>query len=1113
MNSKNINKHIIHGITSSDRTVAVLYGPAVAGKTDAAVQIYNHFNDSNASSNCILLTPNPHSVAYMQNRLLDVEDGNSKSEEILLNPQVMTFADLGERILLNKDKTPATLSAFARRLLLRRITDQLMDEEKLPHLAPIGDTPGLMDTLDRSIAELKRAAVEPDDFLKLCNTQRPHAGGRVKDKLRDLAEIYARYQNHLRESDTYDPEGRMWQARATLASLSGNEAISPLEGVRSIVADGFTDFTPTQLEILRLLSSRLERIVITLPLGDDNRQRMWRWTQRTLENIRRVFADDMLEIQLKGDSAGRQRPAPLSPAWDNLFTLEPDLCKPPEEMQIISAADIEAEVTAVAKRIKALLFAGARPGDIAVVIRSMEAYREPIRRIFGDCEIPVNVPGCALGDSPAIRYLLEAASLPPQFEFNHVLRVIKSSYFLPEALGDFTEQTIRNAEWLIRNGNVLGGRDAYREAAERITKSYKPQKDTGDDENFCRRSQMPPDDIRIAANMLEKLFEVIESSHNSDNGGVNLLKIGDELGIYQSACRHRREELVADDLRALGEVAKLLAAQKDNPPVEHLRRALQASSAPSAGGGRAVDVLEVLQARSMRYRHVFMLGVGEGQFPRKFMEGSLLSEDQKARLNEAGFALDRRDDLTAREMLLFYLGVSRADETLTLSFSQGATASGTGGQGQPSCFLQSLCEPFGGLDVMRMQYIPPGRFLPECDDVTSARHAAIAAVAGMFEDNDGRYNPALSWAAGQCPQKLQNVAMGLWALHRRWKRGPCDEFDGRINSKQHLAALDCRYGMDVPFSSSQLNTYGQCPWWFFATYVLGLEPLAEPQRRLEPVARGIFCHNVLFRVMKTLSNECGGPVPLAEVDESHIEVVLDDAVAAEARDVETRKPPYPILWNIQRRQMHRELGEYLAAQHDEAAGLRCAHFELGFDTSRWDTEMLDEFSTESPLEINIPDFGPLKIRGKIDRVDYAGDGPDRRLMVIDYKTGRLPSAADIEDGRSLQIVLYSAAAEKILSTPSVGGAFHGIAPGHRAGETYFAVGRKHGRKTLNEDSYAALYEKVLDRVGKFVSGIRSGRFDLLPSKKCPAYCPFSQICDFRQSRANLKDESSETADE
>ncbi len=1114
MKSQNTSERILKRIGSCEKPVVVLYGPAACGKTAAALRVYNQFNDSPGSSECILLAPNPRVVEYLQKLLLEEAPARQGAGAILTNPQVMTFAGVGERILLHSGQRPESLSPFARRLLLGRITDGLLDEDKLPHLAPIGDTPGLMDALDRSIAELKRAAIEPQAFAEACGKQGRRTDGGIKGKLLDLSAIYARYQDHLHHSNTYDPQGRMWQARAILARLNDEAPPPGLEGVRAVVADGFTDFTPTQLEILRLLSGRLERIVITLPLARDQRDRMWRWTRRTLENIRRVFAGDVMEISIEHESKQRLRRAPLSSAWDNLFAHNGARCAPPKNMKIISAPDVDVEVAATAKRVKALLLEGAPAGSIAVIVRSMEVYREPIRRIFAESKIPARLDGGSLGDSPVIRFLLDVASLCPHFEFNHVLRVIKSSYFRPRALGEYSEQTVRHAEGLIRTANVIGGREAYKKAAERMMKLSRRGDQESPDEDEPQVRQMPSEDIRSGAEMLEVLFELVESANC--NGGTDVLKIVDKLDVRRTVCQHRRDEATAHDLRSLEKLANLLPGQDDLPDAEHLRRALHATASPAPAGGACVDVMEVLHARSMRYGHVFILGLGEGRFPVKFMEGSLLSEDQKDRLAGAGLALDRRDDLTAREMLLFYLGVSRAEESLTLSFSRGASASGAGGGGQASCFLLSLCEPFGGLEAVETLNIPPGRFLPQCKQIASSRDAVVVAVAGPFEERPGQYLPALAWVAKTYPRRIQNAAMGLWALHRRWRPGECDEFDGRIKSRAHLDALQRRYGNGAVFSPSQLNIYGQCPWWFFGTYVLGLEPLVEPHRRLEPVARGIFCHNVLYRTMTALRDKCGGKFRLGELDESQIADALDKAVADEAQVVEARQPPYPVLWDIQRRQMHREIGDYLQRQRSDAVGLS-AHFELGFDAARPSggpgEPVLDDASTDSPVEVQIPDFGPVLIRGKIDRVDYIGPEPQRRAIVIDYKTGRLPSAADIRSGRALQLVLYSAAVEKILHVKSMGGAFHRIAPGPRANETCFAVGYKHGNKTLDEDSYAALYRRVLAGVGRFVSGIRTGRFDLLPSGDCPAYCPFAQICNFRQVRADLKDNLTEASGE
>jgi len=41
-------------------------------------------------------------------------------------------------------------------------------------------------------------------------------------------------------------------------------------------------------------------------------------------------------------------------------------------------------------------------------------------------------------------------------------------------------------------------------------------------------------------------------------------------------------------------------------------------------------------------------------------------------------------------------------------------------------------------------------------------------------------------------------------------------------------------------------------------------------------------------------------------------------------------------------------------------------------------------------------------------------------------------------------------------------------------------------------------------VGEFLTAMREGRFDLLPTDDCPGYCPFRQVCQFSPARNELK---------
>ena len=1071
-------------IAAAPRVVA-LTGPAASGKTAAAIGIYDHVREHSGATACLLLVPNAPTAASMRRSLLD-----RSPTGVVLAPHVATFASLAGRILADAGPASAacrTLSPFRRRLLLREIVDQLRDAGTLHALGTVADTPGLIVTLDRAIAELKRAAVEPDALAR--------AVGRGQRTCRDLLTIYESYQAHLHEAGLYDLEGRMWQARDCLRDAAPDGPPPGLDGVRAIVVDGFTDFTPTQLEILHLASRHVERVLITLPLADDGRDRLWQWTRRTLANIREQFTDDLDVIATDGAAS-----ADLAPLWKKLFDFDAAPGDLPDGTSVIATAGIDAEVAVVARRVKALLADGAAAGSIAVLARSLDAYGPAIERTFRAHGVGVAAAAQPLTSVPVVRFLLDVASLGPAFEFRGVLRTIKSSYFRPDLLGDFHEGTVAAAETLIRSGNVLEGRKAYALAAGRLAR--RARRDEEDDADAPRPER--PSDFPAAADLLERLFDLAETARSP----AGLSQLPGALGVPAAVADIGDDALVARDLRALAALTEALDDLPDPPPpMADVCEALSAVACPPQRHEALVDVLDVLDARALRYEHVFLLGLGEGQFPRRFTDQSLLSEADRLAWARRDIRLDCRRDLTAREMLLFYLSASRANASLTVSYLE-SDASGKGGAA--GSFLLSLLAPFGGLDgaaeAGRLERILPGRFLPPPDELADPRDAVIAAVAGLFRDEGGDSSGALRWAVENRRDSLTRAAMGLWARHRRWSREPCDAFDGRISDADLLARLEDRFGEQAVFSASSFNAFGQCPWQFFASHVLRLAPLDEPQRRIEAVSRGLFCHAVLFRTMTRLRDEVGEAVDLAAVPAEQITAALVDAVAAEAERVEQTRPPYPVFWRIQCERMRKEMSDYLLTFRDKAApGARSGHFELAFGRPRGDDDPVDPASSAEPVVLPTP-AGPLRLRGKIDRVDWVETEDHAGLLVVDYKTGALPTQADMNAGRNLQAPLYAAAAEAMLHRDCLGGAFHGIT---RNTAAHFSALRP---PRGDDRTFAQRRTDAMATAGWFATAMRSGLFDALPTHTCPSWCPYRRICHYADARADLKRPRSEEAD-
>ncbi len=1057
----------------------LLRGPAACGKTSAALAIYRRYC-ADWPGACILLAPNAASVTATRRRLLaDAQAG------VIVAARVMTFTDLAARVLADAG-APAPLSAPRRQVMLRQIVDRLLAGGKLAVLGRVADTPGVISALDRAIAELKRAAVEPETLAK--------AVARTDKKGADLLAVYEACQQRLHEEQAYDLEGLMWLARDRLAA-SPDSPPRGLDGVEAVVADGFTDFTPTQLEMLVLFSGMLRRVVITLPHDDDGRERLWHWTARTADNVRRAFGDRLAELHVDQDE--RSRPTALAPLWDAVFDFDAAPRPLPAGLSLIAASGIEAEVAAVARRVKRLLAGAAEPGSIAVLARAVDTYRPTIERIFAAFDIPIRQAAQPLRDCAIVRFALDAAGLGGEYAYRDVLRVIKSSYFRPRALGEFDATTTAAAEFVIRYGNISAGRNAYARSAERIAEQLAAGT-APDDEDQPIPPAVEPGDIRRAGEMFEALFDLCDAARGASDRRGALGMLADRLQLRAAACDHEDDETIARDLRALAALEAVLAElPSPPPPLDHVRLALAAASCPPPRGPAAVDVLGVLDARAMSFRHVFCLGAGEGHFPRRFQDSSLISQRDRLAWADRGVSLDTRDDLTAREMLLFYLAVSRAAETLTLSFMDSDAA---GRPAEVSSFVTSLLATAGGWEAAEqagiVERIPPGRFLPAPDELAGETETLTAAVAGLFSEGCDPAGAALGYLARTAAHHAATVAPGLLARRRRWRRGPCDAYDGRITDADSLAQLARQFGDQAVFSASQLNAYGACPWQFFAAHVLSLRPLEAPTDRLTALDRGLFCHKVLCATFVELAARHGEGFHLAAVASDELTAALDQAAASASAAVEARGVAYPALWRIQRQRMRDDMREYLLAEHAATAELSAEslHFELPFG--------LDDADGDHGAVTIATAAGPFRLRGRIDRIDRIKASDRRGLLVVDYKTGQPPTRKDIDAGRALQLPLYSAAAAQLLGEECLGGAFHQVGRDNK--QTYLAVVKRWGETFRGDADFEKALSATIDKAGLFVGSIRSGRFDALPTHKCPTYCPFRRICQYAKHRAPLK---------
>ena len=160
----------------------------------------------------------------------------------MLRAQVLSFRRLGWRVISESGGgLGVTLGELGKRMLLHRILLQRQGELKV--LANSAKRPGMADLLARAIAEFKAYRLRPADLRQAAED----AGGKLGEKLNDLALLYAEFEQVLKEG-MQDPDDALSLMAEKLAEAQTTRGAK-------VWVDGFKGFTPQELQVMeRLLS-------------------------------------------------------------------------------------------------------------------------------------------------------------------------------------------------------------------------------------------------------------------------------------------------------------------------------------------------------------------------------------------------------------------------------------------------------------------------------------------------------------------------------------------------------------------------------------------------------------------------------------------------------------------------------------------------------------------------------------------------------------------------------------------------------------------------------------------------------------------------------------------
>lgn len=955
-----------------------LLGPSGSGKTYRCVaEVQAALAES--PQGCPLIFLAPRQATFQLER------------QVLANPalpgcvrlRILSFERLAESVLRQfRRGSPRLLTEEGRLMVLRALLTRRRNELNVFRAA--ARLKGFAQQLSRALREFQRAQLSPEQLLALSR----EAGGRhqLNLKLQDLALMLRAYLDWLEEQQLQDSDQLLSLAAQALHSgLPPGTTSAPdaSPGARPFAfgtaehgrgtspparlwLDGFAELSPQEMDFLMALLPFCERATLAFNLDREASEgaswlSAWSVVGHTCRQLRQRLAqrqggEVVVEWLDPASSSTRFAGNPalrhLERHWADdapCSAADPD---PPAKsvIRLALCPDPEAEATVAAREILQFVRAGGQYRNAAVLVRNLEDYHDPVRRVFRAFGIPVFVDRREpVGHHPFVELTRSA------------LRVVAFSWQTDDWFG------------ALKTG-LVPARDSELDRLENqaLARGWKGQ--------AWLEPFRIPDDPELAGRLealrtrLVEPFQRLGSALGSHPTGPqlaealasfwNVLQIADTLetwsarvpspslgevsgSVHLTLWRQMQEWL---DNLSLAFAAERLSLRDWLPIVE-------AGLADQTVGVIPPTLDQVLvgsidRSRNPDLKLALLLGMNEGVFPAVPSDPDLLSHAEREQLLKLGLDLAGtvRHQL-AREQYLGYVAFTRARERLVVTC---ALRDGSDKTLNPSPFLDRVRRLFPWLALE-----PAGGALPW----TESEHLSELMAAALRAEH----------LPGTPPVPERILALPPIAqLRERVARFRASVANPRLSP----ALAEQLYGTTLETSVSRLEEYAACPFRFAVTS--GLRAEERKMFRLDARQQGSFQHEVLARFHQELRHEGKR---------------WRDLTAAQARDriraVAERLMPDYQLGLLHHDERNRFAARALVASlQDFIATVVEWMPQYEFDPHAVELAFGIEEKPLPAWEIDLGEGHRLSFRGKIDRIDLWRQPGEAAAwcVVIDYKS-------------------------------------------------------------------------------------------------------------------------------
>lgn len=963
----------------------------------------------------------------------------------LMDLAVVDFSALGHKILKEAGgPVPPLIDKYGRHMLLTRILEESDDALKI--YKGVRGKNSFVERVNMLISEMKRSEVSVDMLREVSESLEDSSF--LKYKLEDIVTLFSLYEEAI--------AGKYLDSEDYITFYGDKLLGSSLVAGSDVWVYGFDTFTPKNMLVLEriLKTARSLNIVMTwedaaktppersakddagdisvdpgddvtgscrhIACGDagflaaDDREDLFSLTGFVIRNLVKM-AEDLNEEVTCQAITGSGRDNLWSKTMREISVSQEDsLQEKDPRITAVCTSNIYAEADRAAAYILQLVREhGYRFGDIVVVCNDTGLRSGVIRRTFVRWGIPVFIDQKRkVIQHPVVGFLLSLLEIIGSgYRDSAVMQLIKSGFLglaeeEQDALENYVQQfKIRGTLWkkpFSRMGDNYTAEDLNRfnELREQVVSVIETARDRIGKYN-------------TAGEKIRGLYGFLADDFMMEDRIEAMAKAQQEAGFLDGAAETGQSWNVI--CRIFDQIVETVGEERLSGRA--LRQIVEAGLAEMEIGIVPVNPDSVLvgtmqRTRVGRVKALLVLGANEGLLPLQKTDEGLLSEREKAVLEEMDLEFSGTEDMVKQEeRLAIYRTLSQPEERLYVSCSR---IDETGGELRPSAvfrelenFLQSRAESD---DSVVLGDLEDG----EVTEIAVSPKGAISYLTDAFREylEDGKLDEdwlyAGLWYGSHEPEEMERIRRGM-------------EFDNEQNALGGQLA-DALYRGDrraIEASASRLEKYSGCPFAHFISY--GLRPEDLRVFEMGPREIGDIYHECIMKLSQRLTageDSFQGldavPVAITDPDSRWMKITQEECREEIRRILQEETGTYREgLLSSGRNESYRT--ERIVDICSRVAWAMIGQVRRGRIREMYFEQPFARGAQLPPIRVTAGEHEVL-IKGKIDRMDVLEmpeheDGLETAVRIVDYKTGG--DSVDVEHFRSgykLQLMLYLKAA-------------------------------------------------------------------------------------------------------